>query len=47
MAGSDHDAQPLVHGYDTVNYDMLWDTLLVDFPPLVDALRKALAELGD
>lgn len=37
----------LVHGYDTVDYDMLWDTLLLDFPPLVDALRQALAELDD
>jgi uncharacterized protein with HEPN domain len=33
----------IVHDYDRVNYDILWDTIAVDFPVLVAALERALA----
>jgi uncharacterized protein with HEPN domain len=29
-----------------VDYDILWDTVQGDFPPLVAALERALTELG-
>jgi uncharacterized protein with HEPN domain len=32
------------HGYDTVDYDLLWDTIRDDFPPLIAALEDALNE---
>ncbi len=28
----------LVHGYDTVDWDILWDTITDDLPPLIKAL---------
>ena len=31
------------HGYDTVDYDLLWDTIRDDFPPLIRALEDALS----
>jgi uncharacterized protein with HEPN domain len=34
----------LVHGYDRVDYEVVWDTIAVDSPPLVAALERALAE---
>lgn len=37
----------LLHGYDTIDYDVLWETIEVDFPPLVAALERALAERPD
>jgi uncharacterized protein with HEPN domain len=36
----------LSHGYDTVDLDQLWDTVMHDLPPLVAALERALSELG-
>ena len=33
----------MVHGYDTIDYDVVWDTIAEDFPPLVAALERALA----
>ena len=33
----------LVHGYDTVDLDVLWKTIEHDLPPLIEALEKALA----
>jgi uncharacterized protein with HEPN domain len=36
----------ITHGYDVVDYDILWDTVQGDFPPLVVALEQAIAELG-
>lgn len=33
----------VVHGYDQVNYDVVWDTITIDFPPLVAALERALS----
>ena len=31
------------HGYDTVDYDLLWDTIRDDFPPRIAALEDALS----
>jgi uncharacterized protein with HEPN domain len=33
----------LVHDYDRIDYDVVWDTIVDDFPPLVAALERALA----
>jgi uncharacterized protein with HEPN domain len=27
----------LIHGYDVIDYDLLWDTVTTDLPPLVAA----------
>jgi uncharacterized protein with HEPN domain len=35
----------ITHGYDVVDYDILWDTVLDDFPPLVAALEQVLTDL--
>lgn len=34
----------LIHGYDAVDLDVLWDTVRVDFPPLIEALEKVATE---
>jgi uncharacterized protein with HEPN domain len=34
----------LIHGYDTVDLDILWDVLHIDLPPLVVQLRAVLGE---
>ena len=34
----------LIHGYDTVDFDILWQIMNQDLPGLIKALRKALAE---
>jgi uncharacterized protein with HEPN domain len=36
----------ITHGYDVVDYDILWDTVREDFPPLIAALEEALAKSG-
>jgi uncharacterized protein with HEPN domain len=36
----------ITHGYDVVDYDILWDTVQDDFPPLIAALEPVLAELA-
>ena len=33
----------MVHGYDRIDHDVVWDTIAEDFPPLVAALEQALA----
>jgi uncharacterized protein with HEPN domain len=33
----------MVHGYDRLDYDVVWDTIADDFPPLVAALERVLA----
>jgi len=33
----------LIHGYDTVNFDILWDTIELALPPLIADLKRALA----
>jgi uncharacterized protein with HEPN domain len=30
----------LVHGYDTINFDLLWQILTVDLPELITKLEK-------
>jgi len=34
----------LVHGYDVIDYDLLWDTVTSDLPPLIAALQKIAKE---
>jgi len=30
----------LVHGYDVIDFDLLWDTVTDDLPPLIAALQE-------
>lgn len=30
----------LIHGYDHIDYDLLWNTITDDLPPLIAALEK-------
>jgi len=30
----------LIHGYDVIDYDLLWDTVTADLPPLIAALER-------
>lgn len=32
----------LIHGYDAVDLDVLWDTITDDLPPLIEELQKIL-----
>jgi len=32
----------LIHGYDFVDYDILWDTINSDLPPLIKALEEVI-----
>jgi len=34
----------LIHGYDEVDFDILWDIVTLDLPPLVAELRQALGQ---
>ncbi len=34
----------LVHGYDSVDLDVLWDTIEDDLPPLIAELERILGE---
>lgn len=34
----------LVHGYDVIDYDLLWDTVTTDLPPLIATLERILQE---
>jgi uncharacterized protein with HEPN domain len=34
----------LIHGYDVMDYDILWDTITHDLPPLVVSLQEIVAE---
>ena len=34
----------LAHGYDVIDYDLLWDTVTTDLPPLIAALERILGE---
>jgi uncharacterized protein with HEPN domain len=36
----------IVHVYDDVDLNVLWDTIIDDLPPLISQLRAALAERG-
>lgn len=37
----------LIHGYDSVDPDILWDIVVGDLPPLVEQLRKVLDDLEE
>jgi uncharacterized protein with HEPN domain len=37
----------LIHGYDSVDLDILWDTIEVDLPPLIVELEKILGATGE
>jgi len=37
----------LVHGYDSINYDVLWQTVTEDLPRLITTLEKILPPLDD
>jgi uncharacterized protein with HEPN domain len=37
----------IVHAYVLVDYDVVWDTIEQDFPPLVAALERALSSPAD
>ena len=34
----------LIHGYDTVDFDILWQIVNQDLPKLIESLRRALRE---
>ena len=34
----------LIHGYDAVDLDVLWDTVRVDFPALIEAMETLLTD---
>ena len=34
----------LIHGYDTVNFDILWTIVQDDLPPLIEQLEAIIAE---
>jgi uncharacterized protein with HEPN domain len=36
----------LIHGYDEVDFDILWDIIQVDLPPLIAELQSALRQGG-
>jgi uncharacterized protein with HEPN domain len=35
----------LVHGYDEVDFDILWDIVKYDLPPLINELKQILGEV--
>ena len=37
----------LIHGYDVIDVDMLWNTITSDISPLISLLEAALAELDE
>jgi uncharacterized protein with HEPN domain len=37
----------LIHGYDQVDFDILWQILTQDLPPLVAALEEIIGRLGE
>ncbi len=36
----------LIHGYDQINFDVLWDIIQEDLPPLIEQLETIIAEEG-
>ena len=32
----------LIHGYDTLDYEVIWHTVTQDLPPLIEELKKIL-----
>ena len=37
------EAMEIAHGYDRIDYDVIWDTIAEHFPALVVALERALS----
>jgi uncharacterized protein with HEPN domain len=35
----------LVHGYDVIDLDLLWDTVTSDLPPLITALQESVKDM--
>jgi len=35
----------LIHGYDVIDCDLLWDTVTNDLPPLITALKTVIEEM--
>jgi len=35
----------LIHGYFDVNYDIVWDTVTSDLPPVIDDLERLVAAM--
>jgi len=33
----------LIHGYDSVDFDILWEVIITDLPPLISALETIIA----
>ena len=34
----------LIHGYDSVDLDVLWDTIEIDLPPLIEQLKEIIVK---
>lgn len=34
----------LIHGYDSVDFDILWNIITKDLPPLIEKLERGIAE---
>lgn len=37
----------LIHGYDDLEFDILWDVVQMDLPPLIRSLEAMLVAFGD
>jgi len=37
----------LIHGYDSVDLDVLWDTIEVDLPPLIAEIEKIMSSASE
>ena len=37
----------LIHGYDSVDFDILWQIVIQDLPPLVAALKDIISPTGE
>ena len=37
----------LIHGYDSVDLDVLWDTIEVDLPPLIAEIERIIGQAGE
>ncbi len=37
----------LIHGYDSVDHDILWDTITYDLPPLLRAVDQLIQQLSE
>ncbi|HMH53678.1 MAG TPA: HepT-like ribonuclease domain-containing protein [Candidatus Acidoferrum sp.] len=42
MARSDRHRHRIIHGYDTVDYDIIWRIVTEELPALISALERAL-----